>query len=386
MNPSDTLLLNQYERGEISKEDLLSRFSVNLRSDPDFIRKEVQAAIQATDTEQLNRTILLLYLSPSPHPFIDLFNQLLITPHHWRHQEIAKFLQDCAPVPSTIPYIRKALESKFDYLDYTGSESSAIAKWFSWLLHSIGTQESIDLIKEFSRSEDEGIRNEMIYRLDKIKMSTTIEVFPTDAAALTFEKVIQTAERNINGFLKTMGMDPSVTLKININDKDGRYSKEIQPTGPFEWAQNEYAWIVVNNIPGGTDVWIYPIKDAAIDPDNPWWQLDILKSYNKKIENISAKLESAKNLGRRYSFRRSAGQSGMIALSYGLIAAAVAELTKGILYSDDGAWDFERFPAESPDFLTWYFRPEAALDPELGAWAQRCIERILQSLRPSSEG
>jgi len=44
-----------------------------------------------------------------------------------------------------------------------------IAKWFSWALFSIGTKEATEVIKEFSNSKDEGIRNEMIYRLNKIK-------------------------------------------------------------------------------------------------------------------------------------------------------------------------------------------------------------------------
>jgi len=32
-------------------------------------------------------------------------------------------------------------------------------------------------------------------------------------------------------------------------------------------------------------------------------------------------------------------------LAYGLIAASLAEITGGFVYSDDGAWDYSYFPA-----------------------------------------
>lgn len=83
---------------------------------------------------------------------------------------------------------------------------------------------------------------------------------------------------------------------------------------------------------------------------------------------------------RLWSFRRSIGQPGIIVLSYGLISASVAELTNGILWSDDGAWDYERFPAESKDFFDWYFRPDKALDADKADWAKRCIDGIREEL------
>ena len=98
---------------------------------------------------------------------IELLNELLVAKGHRQHQLIAKILQDVKS-PSTIPFVRRALESNFDYLEYTCSDSDAIAKWFSWLLFSIGTEDAIDLIRVYTQSTDDGIREEMIYRLNKI--------------------------------------------------------------------------------------------------------------------------------------------------------------------------------------------------------------------------
>ena len=98
-----------------------------------------------------------------------ILNDPVINPNHRSHQVISKNLQDIAPSPTTVPFVRKALETNFDYLEYTGSDSDAIAKWFSWLLYSIGTDEAINLMKEYSNSPHEGIANEMRYRLNKVR-------------------------------------------------------------------------------------------------------------------------------------------------------------------------------------------------------------------------
>ncbi|MCW3465963.1 HEAT repeat domain-containing protein [Chitinophaga nivalis] len=102
---------------------------------------------------------------------IALLNELLITPGHYQHQAIAKLLQDIKS-PTTIPFVKQALESHFDYLEYTCSDDNVIAKWFSWLLYEIGTPDAIHLIAQYTQSTNEGIRYEMSYRLNKIKSTT----------------------------------------------------------------------------------------------------------------------------------------------------------------------------------------------------------------------
>lgn len=134
----------------------------------DFIKNKIRLGIDTANSDEIENAMSLLCKVEDVTLFINELNELLITPNHHNHQFIAKLLQDWAPSPSTIPYVRKALESNFDYLEYTCSESNTIAKWFSWLLYSIGTSEAIDLMKEYSSSDDEGISEEMSYRLSKL--------------------------------------------------------------------------------------------------------------------------------------------------------------------------------------------------------------------------
>lgn len=132
------------------------------------IREQVKTAIAKGNSRELKIAVDSIWQSENPAAFADLLAELLIVPGHQDHQEIAKYLQDHAPQPDAIPYIRIAL-ADLSYLAYTGSDSGAIAKWFSWLLYAIDTDEAIEVMEEYSQSPDEGIRTEMLYRLDKVK-------------------------------------------------------------------------------------------------------------------------------------------------------------------------------------------------------------------------
>jgi len=168
MTETDKQLLIELEYGVISQAIFLKRFSVDIKNDAVFVQKEMEAAIKTGDSDEIQMTISLIWLAGDHYRFLDLLNELLINPNHQGHQTIGRALQEIAN-PATIPFVQKALDTNFDYLEYTCSETSAIAKWFSWLLYAIGTKEAVDVIKKYSLSANTGIKEEMLYRLKKIK-------------------------------------------------------------------------------------------------------------------------------------------------------------------------------------------------------------------------
>jgi hypothetical protein len=168
MLAADKKLLIDFNDGVISVEACINSFSVDLKSDFVYTKTVINDNILYQQSSELNLLIQLIWLAENDVYFTDLLNELLINPHHKSHQQIAKSLQNIAN-PSTIPYIRKVLETEFDYLDYTCSDSDVIAKWFSWILFKIGTNDAIAMIKEFTHSPNEGIAKEMLYRLKKIE-------------------------------------------------------------------------------------------------------------------------------------------------------------------------------------------------------------------------
>lgn len=167
MTEFEQQLITQFQLGKISKEEFLSKFPEDITRDKKFILSEIETALRNKDEENLEYGIALIWISGNYFQYVDTLNKLLLVPFHKSHQAIVQALQDIKS-PSSIQFIRKALETNFDYLEYTGSESDAIAKWFSWALFSIGTKEAIELIREYSNSTNDGIKKEMLYRLSKL--------------------------------------------------------------------------------------------------------------------------------------------------------------------------------------------------------------------------
>lgn len=160
-------LLLQSARGHISYEQVRARLRVDFQLTKEWVQTEIEAAIAQPDPDTLDLTISLLWIYDADREFLDLLNRLLLVPHHWSHQEVTRSLQLIAS-PSSIPFIRAALETDFHYLDYTASEPGAIAKWFSWALCAIGTPEAIQTIRDFTQQGRKGIRRQMRYRLRKM--------------------------------------------------------------------------------------------------------------------------------------------------------------------------------------------------------------------------
>ncbi len=167
MDAEQDLLLWELENGDVTPSGFLKRFSVDIINDVNFVKSEIRANMSASDPYELDRLLNLLWLSGNYNRYVDLLNELLVCPNHYSHQHIARVLQKLKD-PSTIRYVKIALDSNFKYLEYTCSEDSAVAKWFSWILFEIGTEDSIQMLKDYTKSENESIRQEMTDRLSKL--------------------------------------------------------------------------------------------------------------------------------------------------------------------------------------------------------------------------
>jgi len=168
MTDKERELIFEVRTRHLTLVEFYRQFPVDIRKSKEYVVAEIKNAIEKKDIEELELAISLIWLSEPDKQFTDILNELLINRNHRSHQFVTKTIQDIKS-PSSVPFIRQVLQSNFDFLEYTCSESDAIAKWFSWALYSIGTEEALEVMREYSKSEDEGIRKEMIYRLGKLK-------------------------------------------------------------------------------------------------------------------------------------------------------------------------------------------------------------------------
>ena len=125
-------------------------------------------------------------------------------------------------------------------------------------------------------------------------------------------------------------------------------------------------------MPGGADSYF-----REVDEDEREFREEEFKT-NERSQTRRELVISCLVNGYFWNFRRSAGQTALINVSYGMVAASVAEMTEGLIYSGDGAWDYERFPATADEFYGWYFRPEAAIGPDFKEWSERCLRAIAE--------
>ena len=218
-------------------------------------------------------------------------------------------------------------------------------------------------------------------------MSTCIEVLPVSTLDISVAEVLSLSAKNINMFLASIGVHYQIELVAYIHAQDESYQYKIDPNQPFFWKDTEYLWLTIKGVQGGTDGYCYPIIDND-DKIEPYWKLDYLKEeilakHSKsgvmhKTYDIDHIIKGFETLNQSWTFRCSAKQPAIIHVSYGLIACAVAELTNGILFSDDGAWDYHYFPCDYSEFLAVYFRPDKTTNQNYQQWATHCIKQIQQ--------
>ncbi len=125
---------------------------------------EIRALIASGHAEGLALVVENADLEGLP---VDLLNELLLADGHQQHQRVAYALQKRGH-PSTVAFVIRSLAVGFERLAYTCSEDSVIAKWHSWLLAGVGTDEAIDVLRRYSRSSNPQIADAMAYRLAKL--------------------------------------------------------------------------------------------------------------------------------------------------------------------------------------------------------------------------
>ena len=206
-------------------------------------------------------------------------------------------------------------------------------------------------------------------------MSTTFQVYPQTSYIPSFKEVVAVSQQKLNLFLEDYSIKAHPPIAVQLRSQEPDTILSLPWEQPAIWSQECYAWFHFPLVGGGTDAYF-----SYLDPeDREYWnercQTDEWVAKRQEL------VLSCLTQGYFWRFRRSMGQSGLINLTYGLVAASFAELTDGFIYSEDGAWDYERFPATAQEFCSWYFRPAQAIRVDYKNWAERCLGAIVEKLR-----
>lgn len=199
-------------------------------------------------------------------------------------------------------------------------------------------------------------------------MSTTFDVFPGTGSIPTFQQLLDRSTTELHRFLSSVDIDFRPPIHVRVQYKDGDQPVPIDLQSPLTWRDDTYAWFQVADVPGGTDAYFWSVDDITLD----CWREFTAPRFKAHEELIRKCLD----VGHYWNFRRSAGQPAIINIAYGLIAASLAEVTEGFLFSNDSAWDSERMPALPSEFFEWYFVPDLAINTDFREWSMRCIASL----------
>lgn len=208
-------------------------------------------------------------------------------------------------------------------------------------------------------------------------MSTTFDVYPRSKQLPTFTELLEKSTAELHRFLASVGVEARPPIHLRLQRCEDHAHVPFSLMDKMSWADDVYAWFMVGNVAGGTDA--YYDADAADIAEQ--WQGEFDDPKCRRIERL---IRECVTVGHRWWFRRSAGQPAVVNIAYGLIAASLADITGGFIYSSDSAWDWERMPALPAEFFGFYFRPEQALEENFREWSQRCISAVAEELQGSS--
>ncbi len=203
-------------------------------------------------------------------------------------------------------------------------------------------------------------------------MSTTFEVYPGRIPIPSIRDLLTSANGELANRLASLNV--AAQLHIEMRESDGDELIPCDLDSPMVWNSDEsYAWFVIPGVLGGTDAYYHNVDDVTREVWSEYLQMD---RFSALRDAVSTCLE----VGHYWVFRRSAGQPGIINLSYGLLAGCLAQLTDGIIFSDDSAWAWNLLPMRGDEFLTRYLVPGGTRDSSAEEWTMRCLSRIPDEL------
>lgn len=179
-------------------------------------------------------------------------------------------------------------------------------------------------------------------------MSMSFEIFPTKRNKPSCDEIIKCSTQLYRKFF----IKEKISQNINIITKEVILNDSVY-INPAFLTLKENCYTVFNLNDEG-NAYVFYHKLMEIDKD--FWNEEI--QNNNRAYSLREQIIANLNLGYSWNVKRTMGQPAIVSLYYGYLAIAIAILTDGIIYSDDGAWDYSRLPIEGKNFQKEYLKIE----------------------------
>lgn len=198
-------------------------------------------------------------------------------------------------------------------------------------------------------------------------MSMSFEIFPTKKKKSNCDEIIKYSVELFSEFLKR----EKISQKIDITAIEVTADNAVYNNPIYLVLKENYHTVFNLNEEGEVYVFYHELTKL----DKSFWDEEIQENENAK--SIKKKIDTNLKIGYSWIIKRTMGQPAIVSLYYGYLAIAIAILTDGIIYSDDGAWDYSMLPIEGKAFKTEYLNIENISD----AMVKDNVEKWLSELK-----
>lgn len=179
-------------------------------------------------------------------------------------------------------------------------------------------------------------------------MSTSFEVFPTNQYIPACDEIVRNAADMFAQYLKRKNISLDLEIQtyetVNVNEVSESPEKLVL-------SEDRYNTFSLNR-KGNVFVYWHKHSDLTLN----FWAEE--QGNNERARNLKKQIDANLKIGYSWSVVRTAGQPPLVGLFYGYLALAIAKLTDGIIFSDDGAWEYSQMPAMADEFEKLYLDVE----------------------------
>ncbi len=150
MNYSKDIYIEYYDRGQ-DVEYLRDKLVPDDTCFTELLKQDIEETKLSRDAEMLELQMLPLYIFETQIDFselVSILNDLLIEDWHEQHENIVTLLEDILS-PSSVPFLKSAIEKKYNYLNWDTNKS--FERKCIWTLGKIGTDQAYLVLKECSK-------------------------------------------------------------------------------------------------------------------------------------------------------------------------------------------------------------------------------------------
>ena len=166
MTRAEQALIEALYMHEISEEEFLARFPLNLAVQPAYLVQLLRRAYQEQRAEDVDYALMISHLAPGvPFGLTTVLGDLLVVDWHYMHENIVQWLQALKDPLSIEPLYQAAVElpDLHCYGHYT------IAVQATYALHDIGTEKAKEKLTLLAASPIPVIRTAARYQLHRLR-------------------------------------------------------------------------------------------------------------------------------------------------------------------------------------------------------------------------